>query len=288
MDRSVQMQAARQAEDDMQAALFHNDLKAQADASGEPLPPSAKSQSVVNIDRIQLLAGVDKKEAKRAARVDEIKATYDTCKAKAERIKTSNPAQATEADGVLTDLEAKHNAASMYLGGEFKEKLDRLRDKGKAAQSPNDLKDVGVDMAALWKEMNKGVMEEFIQYCKRFNQASSSMNRATKTEDAESKRARADAPRPPLFTSLFEGVDDASVNCSSSVFEAKGGLASCQQPWQLQPSARRTRHEKSFKKCCFWLERRRACLYAAVGRRQSGHDQVLTDIGHIGRGRTHD
>jgi hypothetical protein len=85
MDRSVQMQAARQAEDDMQAALFHNDLKAQADASGEPLPPSAKSQSVVNIDRIQLLAGVDKKEAKRAARVDEIKATYDT-KAKAERI----------------------------------------------------------------------------------------------------------------------------------------------------------------------------------------------------------
>jgi hypothetical protein len=85
-------------------------------------------------------------------------------------------------------------------------------------------------MAALWKEMNKGVMEEFIQYCKRFNQASSSMNRATKTEDAESKRARADAPRPPLFTSLFEGVDDASVNCSSSVFEAKGGVRPASLP----------------------------------------------------------
>jgi hypothetical protein len=224
MDRSEQMQLANQAQDDMQAALFHNEQKVKTDASGEPSPASVKSQAVVNIDRIQLLARVDKKEAKRCERAQEIQATYDNCKSKAERIKTSNVDRTPEADGVIKDLDRLHTAASIYLDGEFKEKLGRLREQGKAAQSADDLKEVGIEMASLWKVLNKGSMEDFIDYCKRFNQASSAMNRATKPDDAESKKARLEAPRPPLFTSLFEGVGCASFNCTTSIFEAKGGI----------------------------------------------------------------
>ena len=68
-------------------------------------------------------------------------------------------------------------------------------------------------------------MDDFLKYAKRFNQAATTMGRATK---ADAKKALADAaverPKHPLNVALLSSGLDLQVHCSASVFECKGGL----------------------------------------------------------------
>ena len=69
-------------------------------------------------------------------------------------------------------------------------------------------------------------MEEWLTYVKRFNQTSSAMGRSVRPKvDEEKNKSKEAASKEPEFVMLMEEiVPQEALNCSKSVFEAKGGL----------------------------------------------------------------
>jgi hypothetical protein len=69
-------------------------------------------------------------------------------------------------------------------------------------------------------------MEEWLTYVKRLNQTSSAMGRSVRPKvDEEKKKSKEAASKEPEFVMLMEEiVPQEALNCSKSVFEAKGGL----------------------------------------------------------------
>ncbi len=118
---------------------------------------------------------------------------------------------------MLEDLELKPEAAMGYLEKRFKTPLIELRNKGKAAESCDIVKEATAQLVASWKLLSKEAMDDFIQYCKRFNQASSSMNRLEKKKRRREKQ-RAEAPRHPRYVRLMETMPPTARNRPTSRF----------------------------------------------------------------------
>lgn len=217
VERSLQLQAARHAEDDMASSLFatsSSSVAANADKG-------VKKDSSISIDRIKFISMLDQKDTRLAERMTELQTYLRAALAKAEKIKALGGDKAVEAETILRELSAKHVLAEQYLSVVLKGKICEIRDKAKAAQTSEEMVDARAELIALWKLLNTDAVGDFVSYTKKFNQSSSAMGR---TAGARKKEEKPEAQRSPLFVSLMESITPESVNCSTSVFEAKGGL----------------------------------------------------------------
>ena len=223
IERVEQLQAARQAEDDMSATMHAQLIKAGSANGGD----IEQSQGAVNIEKIRAVALCDKKEEKRMERIQELENSLNSALLKAEHIQRAKAPEegAEDGDAVITDLNKKHSKAKDYLSHEFKAKLDSLREQIKEQLTVQGLKLKAVEVNDTWKLLSKAAVEDYITYVKRFNQASSAMGRGPKAKRGDTDRQRADAPKHPLFVSLMKTLTtEVTINVSASVFEAKGGL----------------------------------------------------------------
>ena len=81
-----------------------------------------------------------------------------------------------------------------------------------------------------------GAVKTFVQFVKTFNMQSPFVGRKTKADKKAEEANIAEAPRHPLFVSMMESLQESQVNCSASIFEAKGGLRPAVLPVSGQES----------------------------------------------------
>ena len=218
VERTDQMLDARHAEDEMHAAIARQTKAARLSSGAE----SPVVQNTVNIDRIKFIAVCDQKNAKLVERIEELTVYGDTAVAKAEKIKSSNQEKAAEAAAIIADLIARQAAAIHYLNTTIKEGLEMVKEGARAATLSSEITQLRVDLMTIWKELNSKQVKEFLDYTRKFNQTSSSLGRSMVDK---SKRVVAEIAKSPLFVSMMESLDTPTItNCSTSIFEAKGGL----------------------------------------------------------------
>jgi hypothetical protein len=209
---------ARHSEDEMHAAIARQTKVARLSSGAE----SPGVQNTINIDRIKFIAVCDQKTAKLVERVQELTVYGAAAVAKAEKIKSSNQEKAAEAAAIIADLIVKQAAAIHYLNTTIKDGLAMVKDEARAAKLSPEITKLRADLNTIWKELNSLQVKEFVEYTRKFNQTSCSMGR---TMVDKSKRVVAEISKSPLFVSLMESLDTPAItNCSTSIFEAKGGL----------------------------------------------------------------
>ena len=196
VERSLQLQAARNAEDDMASSLFatsSSSAVAREDKAG-------KKDSSISIDRIKFISILDQKDTRLAERIAELQTYLNAALAKAEKIKALGGDKSVEAENILRELSAKHVLAEQYLSVVLKGKIGEIRDKAKAAQTTEEMVDARAELIALWKLLNTDAVGDFVSYTQKFNQSSSAMG--SKAGDRK-KEEKPEAQRSPLFVSLM-------------------------------------------------------------------------------------
>jgi hypothetical protein len=190
------------------------------DANG---PVLKLQQSTVTIERIRVNAIIDVQDARRLERVKEIGDLHETALTKAVNIK--NKSNLEHIEDVKSELNEKHSKAKMYLMVTFQKMIEAVKVKVQTATQVDAVIRASAEMIDVSKLMNKGPMEEWLTYVKRFNQTSSAMGRSGRSKaDVVKKTLKKAAPQPPLFMSLMIEMAKEALNCSKSVFEAKGGI----------------------------------------------------------------
>ena len=209
-------------DDDMMEAILFAKGKTDDNASAD----DNKKGDNIAIDKIKIASHMEVKEHKRRDRIVELEATRDKALAKNERLRTSDGSNAAEVDTIKAELHEKFDAAKAYLDGAYKAGLDNAQTLLKKATDKAGVSSAVIDSVNCSKKLNQEAVGGFIAYVKRFNQTSSSMARSGVAGKAGGKTKAEPAPpeKSHVFVSLFETFHVSRSNCSTSVFEAKGGL----------------------------------------------------------------
>ncbi len=183
-----------------------------------------EADNSVNIFKIKLIATLDQKIELVEKRREELKTTKEKSAEKALKMNEIGGDVAVAAQAVMASIEEYHKNADEYLQKTFGGRLGALKTRSVTASSRDEINAIRAELTVVWKELNQEDVRTFVQFVKTFNMQSPSVGRRSKPDKQEEQRAIESAPRHPLFVSMMESLDQGIVNCSSSIFEAKGGL----------------------------------------------------------------
>ena len=213
------MQQSLDDADALAAALHAAHQKTKANAEN-----MRETDNAVNIFKIKLIATLDQKMELVTKRREELRTTKKKAEDKATKMNELGGDVATAATAVLDNIEELFKAADDYLQTDFGGRLGALKARSVTASTRDEISTIRAEVGTTWKELNMGAVKTFVQFVKTFNMQSPFVGRKTKADKKAEEANIAEAPRHPLFVSMMESLQEAQVNCSASIFEAKGGL----------------------------------------------------------------
>ncbi len=180
----------------------------------------------INLNKIRL--GSKLHEVSQA--LEEVKAKVDQnlekCLTKLQPIcdDSENPNQAT---AIESQAEAKtlHAAATKYIQEEVKKGIVEAKDRIEMMTTMQEVPEAKLQITEVRKTFHVGPMSDFATYVKRLNFLFASLSRKTAPAAKRVEKEKTERPKPPLYSSLFGGMHEATlINITSSVYEAKGGV----------------------------------------------------------------
>ena len=144
-----------------------------------------------------------------------------------------NPNQHTGVQ-LLADLGVRYQSGKQYLTETCKTNVDALRTDLNRANSSEEVALIKSNVADASKQLTKGPYQQFSKFVKELNVQFAGLARKGSGKGASaSARGRARAPvefqKSHTYVSLFDQYNDASVNMTDSIYEAKGGVRACYQ-----------------------------------------------------------
>ena len=113
--------------------------------------PEAKgSDAKVNIERISLLATIDKKREKIQERLKELDEISQKATTKAETMKRAGGEIAETADNVISDIGTLHNSATEYLKHTFSAKVNAIREAVMKELQCAQMAQHRIELASTW------------------------------------------------------------------------------------------------------------------------------------------
>ena len=166
-EHNAQLQDQMAHEDEMRAAVWartQNKGQSEQGGEGESAGSNTKSEGVLNVKKIQVIAAFDAQDERRRNRTSDLITYANKAIEKAKRIAQGTSSSADQGGKVVADIEAKLKTAQDWLEtGEYKVKADALKDEIKAVASVSALNEKKARITAHAKDMNTGPVKELVE-----------------------------------------------------------------------------------------------------------------------------